>query len=177
MRRIEELAALQPADVFAVLPRVITDQVEFIARSRRVARALVKENRDLVGAKGRFLYVPSRTQVSIGTGVAPGTDISGSTFILSSGSNFLNAFAAIGVYKVVAGIQLSQEALDGAFIDVIDSGIEEAGLALADQEDKDIITEMYIDGQNASSILLQRRTFYLIPPSWMPLPMEIGELS
>lgn len=151
MKRLEELA-LSFTDVTGVLPKVITDQVEFIARARRVARALVKENRDLVGAKGRTLYVPTRGTLAVFTLITPGTDLSTASFAGTNPTNFLNTQASINVAKLSAGIQISQEALDGAFIDVIDSSIEEAGLALADREDKDIIAQSYWDGSAASRV-------------------------
>jgi N4-gp56 family major capsid protein len=132
MKTIEELAVDESTTLVAdILPQRILDQVNVAARASRKAISLVKVNRDLVGAKGRSIIVPSRGQlaaVAVGEGATPTT------------ASVTYTTTTITPTKVGLGVRISQEAIDGVQLDVINDLINESGEALAEAQDKAIIT-------------------------------------
>jgi len=134
MKGLEELA-LTTTDIASVLPKIIVDQVEEVARAKRVGRSLVRVNRDLVGAKGRSLYIPKRGALTAYS-LSEGEDLS------SYSTKATYSTVQITPSKIGLQVKITQEAIDGCEFDLIKDHILEAGEAIADKEDKDIITEL-----------------------------------
>lgn len=131
VKTIEELAVdISTTEISILVPRILLREIDVAARAARRARSLVRINRDLVGAKGRSIIVPSRGQL---TAVSVSE---GSTFATSS---VTYDGTTITPTKIGLGVRISQESIDGTEIDVINDLIKEAGEALADKEDVDII--------------------------------------
>lgn len=132
MKTLEELAT-DVAAITQVLPKVILDEVERVARAKRFGRNLVRISEQLVRTKGRSIVIPragSARAVSVGEGASAskaGIGITGNT---------------ISPSKIGYTAQITQEALDGADFDLIRLNIEEAGIALADKEDRDVVNEL-----------------------------------
>jgi len=137
MKSIEELAVdVSSTLVQQILPKRILEQVEVAARASRKARNLVRVNRDLVGAKGRSIVIPKRGQLtasSVTEGVTPTT------------ASVTYTGVTITPSKVGVGVRISQEAINGVELDVINDLINEAGEAIADKEDTDIIAAFTAD--------------------------------
>ena len=133
MKTLEELAI----DRAAIEPKVILDQVEVAGRARRRGRNLVRVNRDLIAKKARTLYVPKRGQLTAAT-VSEGNTPSDSTITYST--------VSIAAAKIGILVRISQEQIDGSEFDVINDMISEAGEALADKEDADIISKFTASG-------------------------------
>lgn len=131
VKTIEELAVdISTTEISVLVPRILLREIDVAARAARRARSLVRINRDLVGAKGRSIIVPKRGQL---TAVA-----------VSEGSTFATGGVSydgttITPTKIGLGVRISQESMDGAEIDIINDIVKEAGEALAEKEDQDII--------------------------------------
>jgi N4-gp56 family major capsid protein len=144
MKTLSELSATE-YDVQAILPKIIMDEVETVAREKRYGRQLLKVNTDLVGAKGRSILVARRTTLSAGR-VSENANISDTLGkAIVAGNVTESAYGTVEVvpFKVGTWIRISQEAIDGQNIDVLRDMIEEAGETLADQEDLEIFNELY----------------------------------
>ena len=145
MKTLEELATITTTDISDVLPKIIIDQVEEAARPKRVARNLVRINRDLVKTKGRSIFVPKR-------GTLTASDVSeGSTLTPSKPSSVYETVEIIPK-KVGVGVAITQEAIDGVELDVVNDLINEAGEALAQKEDLDIRDKFLAPGAAGSTI-------------------------
>jgi len=136
MKTLEELAKMTTNDITLILPKIIIMEVEEAARARRFGRALVRINSDLVGKQGRSIHVPKRTIMSAAR-VNEGTELNAFT----TGGSPAYTTKEITPFKVVSYAALTQEALDASEFDLIRDHIREAGEALADLEDQEVIWE------------------------------------
>ena len=139
MKSLEELQ-LTTSDVTAVLPKVIAREIETAARPRRYGRQLLRENADLLGRPGRTIDLPVRGAISAGR-VNEGAT---STIVKS-------AYSTIPVtpFKISAHFVVTQETINAMEMDVIEDFFDEAGHAMADAEDTEIIHEL-IAGQTTA---------------------------
>lgn len=135
MKTLEELGTMTTGDISDILPKIILMEVEEAARARRFGRALVKINSDLVGKQGRSIHIPVR-----GTMTA-GKVTEGQSLTASSGTGPSYKTIEITPFKIASYAALTQEALDASEFDLIKDHIKEAGEALADLEDLEIIKE------------------------------------
>lgn len=136
MKTLEELAAMTTGNITTILPKIIIMEVEEAARAHRFGRALVRINSDLVGKQGRSIHVPKRTIMSAAH-ISEGTALNAFT----GGTSPAYTTVEITPTKVVSYAALTQEALDASEFDLIRDHIREAGEALADLEDTDIVNE------------------------------------
>jgi N4-gp56 family major capsid protein len=135
MKSLEELGTMTTGDISDILPKIIIMAVEEAARARRFGRVLVKINTDLVGKQGRSINIPMR-------GVMTAAKVSeGSTLNAGTATNPTYATINIQPFKIASNAMLTQEALDASEFDLIKDHIMEAGEALADLEDLEIIKE------------------------------------
>lgn len=128
MKSLEELT--QVSNIYDLLPKVILEEVEEAARARRFGRSLVQINEDLVRTKGRTIVIGRRatlTASSVNEGATP------------SESSLSYSINTITPSKIGVCVKITQEAIDGANLDMIRDHITEAGIALADKEDLDIV--------------------------------------
>lgn len=132
MRSLEELANTSTDEIADLIPKLILDKVEEAARARRFGRNLVKINEDLVKTKGRSIVVGRRGTVTA-QDVEEGKDIS------SSAQGIAYTGSTIVPTKKGVPVHITQEAIDGAELNLIEDTVTEAGIALADKEDLDIM--------------------------------------
>lgn len=118
----------------AVLPKVIADEVETSARPRRYGRQLLGSNRDLVGRPGRSIHLPVRGGITAGR-VAEGAT---STILKSAYST-----VEVTPFKISVHFIVTQETINAMELDVIQDFFDEAGHALADLEDLEILREVH----------------------------------
>jgi len=136
MKSLEELANTTTTQIADLLPKIILQEVEEAARARRFGRNLVRINTDLIRTKGRSIVVGRRgvlIAASVSEGNSP-TGIAEGTLAYTSNT--------ISPTKIGTALKITQEAIDGANLDLIRDGITEAGIALADKEDLDIVYEL-----------------------------------
>ena len=133
MKTLEELAITDISAINAVLPKVIIDQVERVARAKRFGRNLVKISEQLVRTKGRSIVIPRLGSVAA-VHVAEGAAASKAGVQMTA--------KTITPDKIGYTAQITQEALDGQDFDLINLSIEEVGVALAEKEDLDIVDEL-----------------------------------
>jgi len=131
VKSLEELATITTTDISSVLPKIILDQVEAAARPKRVMRSLVRINRDLIQTKGRSIFVPKR-------GTLSASDVTEGSSLTPSKPSPVYSTVEIVPKKVGVGVAITQEAIDGVELDVVNDMITEAGEALAQKEDTDI---------------------------------------
>jgi len=132
LKSLEELQ-LTTGDVTDVLPKVIAREIEKSAREWRHGRQLLRENRDLVGRPGRQLHLPRRGAIVAGR-VNEGDT---STIVKSAYTTVI-----VTPFKISAAFEVTQETINAMEIDVIDDFFDEAGHAIADAEDLEIIHEL-----------------------------------
>jgi len=132
MKSLEELATTT-TEVTAMLPKVIIDEVEESARTRRFGRSLVRINDDLVRTKGRSIVIGRRGTLTA-SAVSEGSSPTESTLSYTSHT--------ITPSKIGTCAKISQEAIDGLELNLIKEAVTEAGIALADKEDEDIVHEL-----------------------------------
>lgn len=136
MKSLEELATIGTGTIAELVPRIILEEVEEAARARRFGRSLVKINEDLVRTKGRSIIVGRRgilAAESVGEGASlKAVDVGTLTYSSST----------ITPTKVGTHCGITQEAIEGCELNLIRDGITEAGIALAQKEDSDIITAL-----------------------------------
>jgi len=137
MKSLEELGTTGTAQIADLIPKVILDEVEEAARARRFGRALVRINEDLVRTKGRSIVVGRRSTLAAGT-VGEGASLKSS---VNAGTLVYTA-TTITPVKVGTWAVITQEAIEGCELNLIKDAITEAGIALADKEDQDIINEL-----------------------------------
>jgi len=133
MKSLEELAEMKVSDLTQVLPKIILDAVETAQRARRFGRALVKINEDLVGRPGRSIHVPCRGSITA-THVSEGCAIPSAAEVKAAYKT-----QEITPTKSVVMVRITQEAIEATQFDLVRDHILEAGEALADLEDVDII--------------------------------------
>jgi len=136
MKSLEELGTISETTITDLIPKVILEEVEEAARARRFGRALVRINEDLVRTKGRSIVVGRRgtlSAVSVNEGEKLSSKDAGTLTYTAS---------TITPGKVGTHCEISNEAIEGCELNLIRDGITEAGIALAQKEDEDIITEL-----------------------------------
>lgn len=126
MKDLEELA-LTSSDITALLPKVIGKTIEGVARSKRYARQLLRLEDTLLKTKGRSIHLLKR-------GTVTASQVSeGSTPTVVEAS-----YTSVEVIpqKYGLGLQITQEAIDGAEINIINDQLREVAEAMADKEDE-----------------------------------------
>lgn len=136
MKTLEELAAVSTTQIAQLVPKIILDEVEEAARARRFGRVLVRINEDLVRTKGRSIVVGRRRTISA-VGVSEGASLKAQEVgTLEYVAN------TITPTKVGTHVEITQESIEGCELNLIRDAITEAGNALAEKEDKDILTTL-----------------------------------
>lgn len=133
MKSLEELATLTTTNIADLVPKVILDEVEEAARARRFGRNLIRINDDLTRTKGRSIVVGRRGTVTA-QDVNEGENLSGAA---AQGITY-TAHTITPTKKGVA-VHITEEAIEGAELNLIKDSVTEAGIALADKEDLDIM--------------------------------------
>jgi hypothetical protein len=127
---------LGTADVTAITPKVISETIEEIRRSKRVFAQFFRENRDLVGQKGREIAFPiKQAGVVFQSNLAPGDSL--------DASNITYTAKTIAVQKHGIGLGFYGEAIRQAMRDVIKDAVQEAGEAYADGMDTLALEAMF----------------------------------
>ena len=147
MKSLEELGTIKEAQIWDLIPKVILDEVEEAARARRFGRNLVRINEDLVRTKGREIVVGRRSTLSAGSvseGASLKTSVNAGTLTYSA--------STIHPTKVGTWAVITQEAIEGCELNLIRDAITEAGIALANKEDSDIITELLTTSNTVSAV-------------------------
>jgi N4-gp56 family major capsid protein len=127
-KSFEELGILK-SQVTEVYPKRISAFVELTAQEFRYGRQLLRIDDSLVTTKGRSLHLPLRGSISAAR-VAEATTPGEQTLAWST--------TEVTPFKIGTYVPVSQEAIDGTEINVINGLMEEAGLAMADYEDQEI---------------------------------------
>jgi len=131
MKSLEELAStINVSAITELIPKVILDEVEEAARARRFGRNLVRINEDLVRTKGRSIVIGRRGTLTA-QDVSEGTELSSSKITYTSNT--------ITPSKKGVAVHITQEAIEGCELNLIRDAVTEAGIALADKEDSDIM--------------------------------------
>ena len=131
MKSLEELAStITASEINELVPKVILDEVEKAARARRYGRNLIRINDDLVRTKGRSIVIGRRGTLTA-TDVSEGSELSSSKISYSSNT--------ITPTKKGVAVHITEEAIEGCELNLIRDAVEEAGIALADKEDADIL--------------------------------------
>lgn len=133
MKTLEELAEMKTTDLTDVLPKIIIAAVETALRTKRFGRSLVKINTDIVGKPGRSIHVPCHGSITASK-VSEGCAIPGAAEV-----KFQYKTQEITPGKAAVMVRITQEAIDATQYDLVREYITEAGEALADLEDVDII--------------------------------------
>jgi len=136
MKSLEELATIDETAITDLIPKVILQEVEEAARARRFGRSLVRINEDLVRTKGRSIIIGRRATLSAAS-VSEGASlkaVDAGTLTYSS--------STITPSKIGTHCGISQEAIEGCELNLIRDAVTEAGIALAQKEDEDIVTEL-----------------------------------
>ena len=141
LKSLEELGLTEEASIADLIPSVILAEIEATAQARRFGRNLVKINDDLVRTKGRSIVVGRRGTISA-TDIGEGDSLSA----VDVGTLTYSAHT-ITPTKKGTHAEITQEAIEGCELNLIRDTITEAGIALADKEDLDIITEL-LTGSN-----------------------------
>jgi len=134
MKSLEELASTIDVSAIAELvPKIILDEVEEAARARRFGRNLVRINDDLVRTKGRSIVIGRR-------GTLTAVDVSEGATLTSSKITYTSN--TITPTKKGVAVHITQEAIEGCELNLIRDAVTEAGIALADKEDSDIMAAL-----------------------------------
>lgn len=134
MKTLEELAKMTTSDIANILPKIIIEEVEEAARARRFGRSLVRINTDLVGKPGRSIHIPKRGVMTAAI-VSEGTELNAFT----GGTSPSYTTVEIVPKKAVSYAAITQESIDATEFDLVRDHIREAGEALADLEDTEIL--------------------------------------
>jgi hypothetical protein len=132
MKTLQELQ-LKTTDITAILPKRIAEFVEEVAREKRYGRQLLRINRDLVRTKGRSLHLASRGAISAARVAEGGTPTEQKVSWTTT---------EVTPFKIGTAFHVTQEAIDGAEIDLINGHFEEAAEAMAELEDLEIFYEL-----------------------------------
>ena len=131
MKTLEELAnTVDTTSIAEMVPKVILDEVEEAARARRFGRNLIRINDDLVRTKGRSIVIGRRGTVTA-SDISEGEEVTASEITYTSNT--------ITPTKSGCAVHITQEAIEGAELNLIRDSVTEAGIAIADKEDSDII--------------------------------------
>jgi len=131
MKSLEELAStIDTSAISELVPKIILDEVEEAARARRFGRNLVRINDDLVRTKGRSIVIGRR-------GTLSAVDVSEGATLTSSKISYTSN--TITPTKKGVAVHITQEAIEGCELNLIRDAVTEAGIALADKEDSDIM--------------------------------------
>jgi len=153
MKSLEELGStITTTSIAELVPKIILGQVEEAARNRRWGRNLVRINDDLTRTKGRSIIVGRRGTLTA-SDVSEGTTMGGNAITYTS--------KTLVPTKVGASAFITEEAIEGAELNLIQDSVAEAGIALADKEDLDILkallnitvgTTTFSSGTNTNTI-------------------------
>lgn len=131
LRTLEELT-LTTSSIASILPKRIADFVEQSAREERYGRQLLRANTTLLKSQGRSVHLPLRGSITVDRLSEAATpseqDVAWST-------------TEVTPFKLGCYFHVTQEAIDGSDIDVVNGSIQEAGEGLADREDDEIFSE------------------------------------
>lgn len=141
MKELEELATITTTSIDELVPKVILAEVEEAARARRFGRSLVRINEDLVRTKGREIII-GRRHILSATSVNEGASLSA-----TNAGTLTYTSSTIHPMKVGTHCELTQESIESCELNLIRDGILESGIALAQKEDEDIVTEL-LTGSN-----------------------------
>jgi len=146
MKTLEELGTITTTIIDELVPKIILDEVEEAARARRFGRSLIKINEDLVRTRGRSIVVGRRTTLtaaSVGEGAKlSAVDVSTLDYTANT----------ITPTKVGTHAQITQEAIMGSELNLIRDAITEAGIALAQKEDEDILTALLTSSNTINAV-------------------------
>jgi len=137
--RMKSQAELQftVADIPDLLKKAVIKEVLEAARPKLYGLQLLRENRDLVGAKGNSLTYFERGTISFIDPVTEDTDLSTTTPQEVSLTPYEIVPTKLGAY-----MRISQDAIDAAMRDIVQDHLEEAGHAYALAIDKRIFKEL-----------------------------------
>lgn len=141
MKKIETLAETGTASVAIVIPEVWSRKVEEAARPKRVFRNLISLNTDLLNKEGDIVWMPRR-----GTVTAAGLTEAGT--ITPTALTYGTALK-LEPSEVGAGVSVSKQAVERAFVNLLEDATRELGEALAQKEDLDIGTALTAATTNA----------------------------
>lgn len=147
MKTLEELGTAGVSQIQDLIPKVILDEVEEAARARRFGRNLVRINEDLVRTKGRSIVVGRRGTLSA-VSVSEGQSLKS---LGASAGTLSYTATTITPGKVGVTAVITQEAIEGCELNLIRDAITEAGIALAQKEDQDIINA-FVSGAGTNTI-------------------------
>jgi N4-gp56 family major capsid protein len=157
MKSIEELSTLTTTSIADLVPKVILEEVEEAARARRFGRSLIRINDDLTRTKGRSIIIGRRGTITAAA-VSEGTTLGGSGITYTSNT--------ITPTKSGVSVHITQESIEGCELNLIKDAVTEAGIALADKEDNDLVVALlgYTAGSTiptgAETIALGTRLVY-----------------
>jgi N4-gp56 family major capsid protein len=135
MKSLEELAETTTS-IADLVPKVILAEIEEAARARRFGRSLIRINEDLIRTKGRSIVIGRR-------GILSASAVSEGASLKAVDVGTLSYTAhTITPTKVGTHAEITQEAIEGCELNLIRDAITEAGIALANKEDTDIVTEL-----------------------------------
>jgi len=135
MKSLEELAETTTS-IADLVPKVILAEIEEAARARRFGRSLIRINEDLIRTKGRSIVIGRR-------GILSASAVSEGASLKAVDVGTLSYTAhTITPTKVGTHAEITQEAIEGCELNLIRDAITEAGIALANKEDTDIVAEL-----------------------------------
>jgi len=135
MKSLEELAETTTS-IADLVPKVILAEIEEAARARRFGRSLIRINEDLIRTKGRSIVIGRR-------GILSASAVSEGASLKAVDVGTLSYTAhTITPTKKGTHAEITQEAIEGCELNLIRDAITEAGIALANKEDTDIVTEL-----------------------------------
>lgn len=128
------LALVDTTAISTILPKVFRRDFVEAGRPILIGRQLLQESRDLVGRAGRSIFVPKIGTMSAAR-VSEGAEVTS----FASGSY---STTEVTPFKIGIGLKFTEESLNGAELDVMNSQIREAGWALATLENEEIFFEV-----------------------------------
>jgi N4-gp56 family major capsid protein len=147
MKALEELSTIAETNILQMVPKIILDTVEEAARARRFGRNLIKINDDLVRTKGRSIVIGRRGTLTAAA-VSEGTTCPATNFSYTS--------TTITPSKIGVASHITEEAIEGVELNLIQDVVTEAGISLADKEDADIIKALL--GYTATTLVADAST-------------------
>lgn len=132
MKDFEQLADTGTADVSAVIREKWAAVVEEAARPNRVFRDLILQNTDLLGKDGDIIRIQRRGTITASAITESGT-------VVPSTLTYTEALK-LEPSSYAAGVKVSQQAVNRAYVNILRDANVELGIALAQKEDEDIAT-------------------------------------
>lgn len=124
-------ALTQTTDVPDIIPEIWSQTIEETAQERRVMRGLVVLNTDLLDKPGDIAHVPKMSSL---TAITLTEDVAIDPESMSTDE------VQLIPTEVGAGVEITRKTLRRAYINVMEEATKELGNALAQKEDRDIIT-------------------------------------